>query len=151
MRRSIVIALAITLSMIGITPASASDEYWVRYGTPSFGQGDLLSGCLSGDPPLNSCVVASVPEGASSVSITIIDDVAPVTYGTVGQDFNDDGLTDQSRNFCDSTGQFPVVDAVPIGNPEIIVFPHALPGAGDQLDALCPGFATSGWVVFDFS
>ena len=91
---------------------------------------------------------------AVRAAVTITDQSGQTTYGTVGQDYNDDGLTDSSLNFCGATGDTPgfaVEDTVPLGTAEIIVFPHALPGLGN--DAFlgnpqpCGGVGTAGTVT----
>ena len=146
-------AIVMTMGIIIVAfagPASAGRIAQDSYGTPAVGQGDLVSLCLSADPPADSCVAFPVNLGESSVSVTITDASGQPTYATIGQDFNDDGLTDVSANFCGSIANFPV-QPPNLGTYEVIIFPHAGPGLGDDLASPCAGVGTSGVVTADFS
>jgi hypothetical protein len=147
--------MALGIMMMLASPASASTETRT-YGSPALGQGDLVSSCLSPADPgpaagLNSCVTFAVPPGAIGVVVSIRDDSGFVTYATVGQDYNDDGTTDASQNFCGMSGEFGVQATVALGVAEIIVFPHGMPGLGDGVYAgspsPCAGIGTSGTVT----
>ena len=152
MKKLALLAMAVGLMMLMTGPASAARLVSDTYGTPALGQGDLLTTCLGGDAPADSCVVFAINPGETSVTVTITDDSGLPTYGTVGQDYNDDGLTDSATNFCGSTTvPFAVEDEVPLGVAEIIVFPHAGPGLGNDLMSPCAGAGTSGTVTADFS
>jgi hypothetical protein len=155
MRKVALIAMAFGVIMLMAGPASATRSETLAYGSPAIGQGDLGSLCLSGDAPLNSCVTFAVVAGETSVHVSITDSSGLPTYGTVGQDYNDDGLTDASLNFCGST-TVPLALVPPsIGNYEIIVFPHAGPGLGNDAFAgtpePCVGAGTSGTVTATFN
>lgn len=154
MKKLVLIAMVIGMMMMA-GPASAAHSETKRYDTPALGQGDLLSLC--GGAPLNSCVTFAILPGEQFVSIDVNDDSGQDTYFTVGQDINDDGLTDISKNYCGSTGNdpFPVLDTVALGVPEVIVFPHSLPGLGNDAfagaPAPCAGVGTQGSVTANFT
>lgn len=153
MKKLALIAMAIGIMMMMAGPASAAHSASDTYGTPALGQGDVVSLCLNGDAPLDSCVRFPILAGETSVTVTITDDSGFPTYGTLGQDYNDDGTTDVSTQFC-GTGTLAVLDSVPLGVAEVIVFPHSAPGLiGNDLLAptQCAGVGTSGTVTADFS
>lgn len=155
MRKAALIAMAFGVVMLMAGPASAAHSETKSYGSPAVGQGDLGSLCLEGDAPANSCVTFAVQAGETSVHVSITDASGMPTYGTVGQDYNDDGLTDAQMNFCGSTTVAFGLIPPSIGDFEIIVFPHAGPGLGNDAFAgspePCAGVGTSGTVTATFS
>jgi hypothetical protein len=160
MKKLALIGMALGIMMMMSGPASAARIATATYGTGALGQGDVVSTCLTPAPTgpaagLNSCVTFTIQPGETSVVVTVTDNSGQATYATVGQDYNDDGLTDSSQNFCGTSAPFAVQSSVPLGTAEIIVFPHTLPGLGDDAfagaPAPCVGVATSGSVTADFS
>jgi hypothetical protein len=148
-----VIGVVLGLVMMMAGPIAAANAQAYRYDAPTPGHGDIGSICLE-DAPASSCVVIPIQPGDTWITLTIEDHSGLDTYATVGQDYNDDGLTDLSQNFCD-TVRFPVQDAVPLGAAEVIVFVHAAPGLGNEAFAgnpsPCVGVGTSGYVIVDRS
>ena len=152
MRRVVVVLMLALAALFAIAgPASACRIAQESYGTPAVGQANVLSLCLTEDPPLDSCVFFDIQPGEDEVWVTITDATGLSVFGTIGQDYNDDGLNDAELNFCNSSPSFPVMSDVPIGRAEVVVFPQILPGiqhsGGACADAL---IATSGIVTAIF-
>lgn len=159
MKKFALIGMALGIMMMMAGPASAAHSETKSYGTPALGQGDVVSTCLTPADPgpaagLNSCVTFAIQAGETSVTVTVTDNSGQPTYVTAGQDYNDDGQTDLSANGC-GTVTIPVLDSVPLGTAEVIVFPHSLPGLGNDVyagtPAPCVGVGTQGTVTANFS
>ncbi len=145
MRRIIAVAMAFGLIFGSVATAEAAKKKKPKkttrtvesvYQAPAIGSGAGI--CLVAT---NSC--GDIPTGANEhfVVIEIVDQAGLDVFGTVGQDLNGDGFTDNSTEFCGKTEEPVAIDP---GFP-LTVFPWAV-GRAD-----CPGVATTGTVTATLS